>query len=35
MLFVGGMLGVVLVTNLFLFYVFWELMLIPSYFLIA
>jgi NADH-quinone oxidoreductase subunit M len=27
--------GVVLVTNLFLFYIFWELMLIPSYALIA
>ncbi|MCS7137065.1 MAG: NADH-quinone oxidoreductase subunit L [Candidatus Caldarchaeum sp.] len=35
LLFVAGMLGVVLVTNLFLFYVFWELMLIPSYALIA
>ncbi|MEM2095445.1 MAG: NADH-quinone oxidoreductase subunit M [Candidatus Caldarchaeum sp.] len=35
LLFVGGMVGVVLVTNLFLFYVFWELMLIPSYALIA
>lgn len=35
MLFVGGMIGVVLVTNLFLFYIFWEVMLIPSYFLIA
>jgi len=35
LLFVGGMLGVVLVTNLFLFYIFWELMLIPSYALIA
>ncbi|MEM3031489.1 MAG: NADH-quinone oxidoreductase subunit M [Nitrososphaerota archaeon] len=29
------MLGVVLVSNLFLFYIFWELMLIPSYALIA
>ncbi len=34
-LFVAGMVGVVLVTNLFLFYIFWELMLIPSYALIA
>jgi NADH-quinone oxidoreductase subunit M len=30
-----GILGVVLATNLFQFYIFWELMLIPSYFLIA
>jgi NADH-quinone oxidoreductase subunit M len=35
MLFVAGMVGVVLSTNLFLFYIFWELMLIPSYFLVA
>lgn len=35
MMFVAGMVGVVLSTNLFLFYIFWELMLIPSYFLIA
>jgi len=35
MAFVSGMIGVVLSTNLFLFYIFWELMLIPSYFLIA
>lgn len=35
LLFVSGMIGVVLVTNLFLFYIFWELMLIPSYALIA
>ncbi|MEM4189679.1 MAG: NADH-quinone oxidoreductase subunit L [Candidatus Caldarchaeum sp.] len=35
LLFVAGMIGVVLVTNLFLFYIFWELMLIPSYGLIA
>ncbi len=34
-LFMAGMLGVVLVSNLFLFYIFWELMLIPSYALIA
>src|SRR6266567_2176346 len=30
-----GMLGVFLATNLFLFYVFWELMLIPAYFLVG
>ncbi len=30
-----GMLGVTLATNLFEFYFFWELMLIPSYFLIT
>ncbi len=35
MLFIAGMVGVVLVTNLFLFYIFWELMLIPSFALIA
>lgn len=35
MLFVAGMVGVVIVTNLFLFFLFWELMLVPSYFLIA
>ena len=35
LIFNAGMLGVVLATNLFLFYIFWELMLIPSYFLIA
>ncbi|HIQ30488.1 MAG TPA: NADH-quinone oxidoreductase subunit M [Candidatus Caldiarchaeum subterraneum] len=34
-LFHAGMLGVVLVSNLFLFYIFWEVMLIPSYVLIA
>ena len=34
-LFHAGMLGVVLVSNLFLFYIFWEVMLIPSYALIA
>jgi NADH-quinone oxidoreductase subunit M len=34
-LFNAGMMGVVLVSNLFLFYIFWELMLIPSYALIA
>jgi NADH-quinone oxidoreductase subunit M len=30
-----GMLGVFLSTNLFLFYIFWELMLIPAYFLVG
>jgi NADH-quinone oxidoreductase subunit M len=30
-----GMLGVFLATNLFLFYIFWELMLIPAYFLVG
>ncbi|MFC1505983.1 NuoM family protein [Thermoproteota archaeon] len=35
LLFVSGMIGVVLSANLILFYVFWEMMLIPSYFLIA
>ncbi len=30
-----GVLGVFLATNLFLFYVFWEVMLIPAYFLIG
>ncbi len=35
MLFGSGMMGVILVQNLFLFYIFWELMLVPSYFLIA
>ncbi|MCW3976081.1 MAG: NADH-quinone oxidoreductase subunit M [Candidatus Bathyarchaeota archaeon] len=35
LLFVGGMIGVVLASNLILFYLFWEMMLIPSYFLIA
>jgi NADH-quinone oxidoreductase subunit M len=35
LMFNTGMLGVVLATNLFLLYIFWELMLIPSYFLIA
>lgn len=30
-----GMLGALLATDLFLFYVFWELMLIPMYFLIG
>lgn len=31
----AGVLGVFLATNLFLFYVFWEVMLIPAYFLIG
>lgn len=30
-----GMLGVFLASNLFLFYIFWELMLIPAYFLVG
>ena len=35
LLFTSGMLGVVFSSNLLQFYLFWELMLIPSYFLIA
>lgn len=35
LLFASGMLGVVLATNLLQFYFFWELMIIPSYFLIV
>ncbi|HSA75770.1 MAG TPA: NADH-quinone oxidoreductase subunit M, partial [Candidatus Nitrosocosmicus sp.] len=35
LLFAMGMLGTVLATNLFEFYVFFELMLVPSFFLIA
>lgn len=35
LLFVTGMIGVILSENLIQFYLFWELMLIPSYFLIA
>lgn len=35
LLYNAGIFGVVIATNLFQFYVFWELMLIPSYFLIA
>jgi NADH-quinone oxidoreductase subunit M len=31
----SGMLGVFLATNLFLFYIFWELMLIPAYLLVG
>jgi len=33
--FMAGMIGVMLSANLIQFYLFWELMLIPSYFLIA
>jgi NADH-quinone oxidoreductase subunit M len=35
MLLSTGMMGVFLATNLFLFYVFWELMLIPAYLLLG
>jgi NADH-quinone oxidoreductase subunit M len=35
LVFIGGMLGVIFSSNLFQFYIFWELMLIPSYFLIV
>src|SRR3990170_1693449 len=35
MLYAAGMLGTVLATNLIQFYIFFELMLIPSFFLIA
>jgi NADH-quinone oxidoreductase subunit M len=31
----GGLIGVFLATNLFLFYIFWEVMLIPAYFLVG
>src|SRR5437667_4984970 len=31
----SGILGVFLSTNLFLFYIFWEVMLIPAYFLLG
>lgn len=31
----SGILGVFLSTNLFLFYIFWEVMLIPAYFLVG
>ncbi|MEM2910831.1 MAG: NADH-quinone oxidoreductase subunit L [Nitrososphaerota archaeon] len=34
-IFQTGMMGVVLSWNLFMLYIFWEVMLIPSYFLIA
>ncbi len=32
--FIGGMLGVVLATNLLQFMLFWEIMVVPSYFLV-
>ena len=35
MLLTTGMMGVFLATNLFLFYVFWELMLVPAYLLVG
>ncbi|HET9920854.1 MAG TPA: NADH-quinone oxidoreductase subunit M [Ktedonobacteraceae bacterium] len=35
LLFECGMIGVFLSTNLFLFYIFWELMLIPAYLLVG
>jgi NADH-quinone oxidoreductase subunit M len=35
LMFATGMVGTVLATNLLQFYLFWELMIIPSYFLIA
>ncbi|RLF25066.1 MAG: hypothetical protein DRN15_00275 [Thermoprotei archaeon] len=35
LLYAAGMMGTVLATNLIEFYLFWELMLVPSYFLIA
>jgi NADH-quinone oxidoreductase subunit M len=35
LVFTAGMMGVMLSVNLIQFYLFWELMLIPSYFLIA
>lgn len=35
LLFMSGMVGVIFSSNLLQFYIFWELMLIPSYFLIA
>jgi NADH-quinone oxidoreductase subunit M len=35
MLLSTGMMGVFLATNLFLFYVFWELMLVPAYLLVG
>src|SRR5437870_4069317 len=31
----SGIIGVFLATNLFLFYIFWEVMLIPAYFLVG
>jgi len=35
LLYIAGMVGVVLATNLIQFYIFWEIMLIPSWLLIA
>lgn len=35
LIYIAGMFGVVLATNLIQFYIFWELMLIPSWLLIA
>ncbi len=35
LLYVAGMYGTILATNLIEFYLFWELMLVPSYFMIA
>jgi NADH-quinone oxidoreductase subunit M len=35
LLFESGMLGVFLASNLFLFYIFWEVMLIPAYLLLG
>lgn len=35
LLFIGGMLGVVFSTNIIEFFLFWELMLIPTYILVA
>jgi NADH-quinone oxidoreductase subunit M len=35
LLFECGMLGVFMAANLFLFYIFWEVMLIPAYFLLG
>jgi len=35
LLFAAGMLGLVLATNLLQFYIFWEMMVIPSFFLIG
>jgi NADH-quinone oxidoreductase subunit M len=35
LLFMAGMIGVILSANLLQFYLFWELMLVPSYFLIV
>ncbi|GCE47944.1 NADH dehydrogenase subunit M [Thermosporothrix hazakensis] len=35
LLLAGGIIGVFAASNLFLFYIFWELMLIPAYFLVG